>query len=208
MQRRISVGKIMMGALFAMLWVGGAQACDYWRDQGGSLRGFCKMEQSTEGRYMLDLDLELMERQPRYRLKMPNLQIRRMRFTVIGGTNFELFADVRNVDAGNAPASVIVAMVDILVAGTTTVQTTNHFRSVNVPALSANSEQRVSFGVFSLPDRKLDWDVAVVAAVDPPTPAGTVGGVVFESNETDNAWNDLCRIYGANPNLVGPRACL
>jgi hypothetical protein len=131
-----------------------------------------------------------------------------MRYSSVGGTTFELFADVRNVDAGNAPTAPMVVIVDILVAGTITVQSSNPPRTIFIPALAANTEQRISFGTYSLPDRKLDWDVAVTGVVDPPTTPPNTAGRVFESNDADNAFSDLCRIYGANPNLVGPRACL
>ncbi|HTE39832.1 MAG TPA: hypothetical protein VK629_03330 [Steroidobacteraceae bacterium] len=200
--------KVAMGLACAVLLSGTAQACDYWRDQAGTIRGTCKLEQATGGLYMLDLDLEFIEqRPPRYRFKLANLQIRRLRFTTLGGNDFEIFADVRNVDAGNAPTAPILVMVDILVAGTATQQSGFQPRTIAIPALAANTEQRVSFGAFTLPDRKLDWDVAVTAVVDPPS-AQRATGVVYESNETDNALNDLCRIYGAQPNLAGPRACL
>jgi hypothetical protein len=199
---------LKVGLFVAACFGGSAQACDYWRDQAGMIRGTCKLEQSTDGRFLLDLDLEMTEvRPPRYRLKLPNLQIRRMRYSMVGTSDFELFADVRNVDAGNAPSAPIVTEVDILFAGAITSAGSFRPRTVVVPPIPANSEVRVSFGVFPLPDRKLDWDVAVMATVDPPT-SMQPAAAVFESNETDNAFTDLCRIFGAVGNQVGPRACL
>ena len=44
-----------------------------------------------------------------------------------------------------------------------------------------------------------DWDLVLLAIVDPPTMAQPVRGAIVESDETNNSKSHVCRWYGPTP---------
>jgi len=71
--------------------------------------------------------------------------------------------------------------------------------TVNVPALAANTSQRVSVATVSVPNNMQDWDLVLVGTADPPTVAQPVRGLIIESDETNNVKNHACRWFGPTP---------
>ena len=71
--------------------------------------------------------------------------------------------------------------------------------TVNVPALAANTSQRVSVATVSVPNNMQDWDLVLVGTADPPTVAQPVRGLISESDETNNVKNHACRWFGPTP---------
>ncbi|MBC7983528.1 MAG: hypothetical protein H7Y02_06715 [Candidatus Obscuribacterales bacterium] len=184
-----------------------AQACDFWRDEDGVWQVDCSFDKESYGKYLIDIR----GRRSRagYQLRLPNLQIRRFRYSSIGGgRDVEVFADVRNVGVVVSTAVTTVITFDVLDPLNRLAPINGSLRPVTVPAIGGNSEVRVSFGTISLPNRSQDWDVGVVGFVDPPTPAQPTRGNLIESNENDNAHMDVCRSYGPMPDVSGPHACL
>ena len=200
------IHKTLLISLLVSSSIASAEACDFWRDEDGAWQVDCSFDKESYGKFLLDIRGR--GSRAGYQLRLPNLQIRRFRYTSVGGRDFELFADVRNVDAAaSAPVTAAVTL-SVLDPLNRMAPMPAPLRTTAVATIAPNSEIRVSFGTFSLPNRAQDWDVGVVGVVDPPTPAQPTRGNLIESNETDNAQMDVCRSYGPMPNLSGPHACL
>jgi hypothetical protein len=133
------------------------------------------------------LDFELREtlredawRRQRYQLNLPNLRIRqRMRFAQRAPDRLTIAIVVENV--GSRAAGTCDALAEISVNGATTQVV------VQCPALPAQSWTELALGEFG--PAPAGTTVNVTAVIDPQG-ANRPGGVVWESDETDNLAKD------------------
>ena len=190
-------------AAAALLLLSGvsAQACEIWRDPDlGIWRGNCVFKD----KFMVSHTF-LANYQSRLMLKFPDLHVRKFKFFVTG-TSIAIEADIENIGMANAPASSFV--VDGTFGNPLTMmqQGMPMQWTVNVPALPANTSQRVSVATVNVPNNQQDWDLVLVGVTDPPTVAQPVRGSILESDETNNVSNHTCRWYGPNPD-TSTQAC-
>jgi hypothetical protein len=138
-------------------------------------------------------------------LKLPDLTIRRYRYTTFGNT-VEITATVRNIGEQTSLATTIGVIVN-------TVDTSNNTGTSQmaparaVPALQPGGETRVFIESISVNNSAADIDVTPVGHVDQLTSASPVRGANFESDENNNTLTDTCRVFGPMPNQTVP-ACL
>lgn len=178
-----------------------AQACEVWRDDLGRLRTNCKLSLARKD-YVLSVAVA--EGLPRYQLSLPNLNPRKNKVFVTSN-QVDLHVDVRNLGNKNAPATDLALMVDIIDPLNLQAPIPQAF-TVAVPAIAVGATTRVFVSTILLPNRSQDWDLSLLSFVDPPTVTQSLGRV-WESNEMDNSLHRECRIYGPDPNLLGPEAC-
>ena len=170
-----------------------AQACEIWRDKDlGIWRGNCKLKDFQVSQSFIA------NFQPRLLLKWPDLHIRKFKFFV-SGTSIDIQADIENIGMASAPASVFFVDASFGNPLTMMQQGASMQWTVNVPALAANTSQRVSVATVSVPNNMQDWDLVLVGTADPPTVAQPVRGLIIESDETNNVKNHACRWFGATP---------
>ena len=185
--------RLAAGALLLLSAVS-AQACEIWRDQDlGIWRGNCNLRD----KFMLAHSF-LANYEQRLILKWPDLHVRKFKFFV-SGTSIEIQADIENIGMANAPASTF--FVDATFGNPLTMmqQGGSMQWTVNVPALPANTSQRVNVATVNVPNSAQDWDLVLVGTTDPPTVAQPVRGLIIESDETNNVKNHACRWYGPMP---------
>jgi len=115
------------------------------------------------------------------------------------GTSIDIQADIENIGMASAPASVFFVDASFGNPLTMMQQGASMQWTVNVPALAANTSQRVSVATVSVPNNMQDWDLVLVGTADPPTVAQPVRGLIIESDETNNVKNHACRWFGATP---------
>jgi hypothetical protein len=190
-------------AIFTLLVGAGtsAQACDIWRDGHLNLwSGKCNLSVDYRDRFRGE-DFFVVEVNRPWRLKVPDLRIRKFKY-FISGSQVTISADIVNDGMVNAPAADLAVTVDIgnPLTGMQARATTPF--AVRVPATTAGATQRVTVGVISIPTNQQDWDLVLLGIVDPPTPASQVHGAIFESSESNNNLTHACRYYGPNPDLT------
>lgn len=186
-------GRLAAAALLLLSGVS-AQACEIWRDEHlGIWRGNCDLR----GKFMVSQSF-LANSEHRLILKWPDLHIRRFRFFVIG-TSIAIEADVENLGTGSVAASVLNVDATFGNPLTGMQQGGSTSFTVNVPALTSNSSQRVTVGTVFVPNNTQDWDLILLGITDPPTVAQPVRGAILESDETNNSKNYACRWYGPTP---------
>jgi hypothetical protein len=182
-------------AAAALLLLGGvgAQACEIWRDEDlGIWRGNCVIKD----KYQLSTSF-LANYEQRLILKWPDLHVRKFKFFV-SGTSIDIAADIENIGMANAPASVFFVDATFGNPLTGMQQGAPMQWTVNVPALAANTNQRVSVATVTVPNNMQDWDLVLVGTADPPTMTQS-RGLIIESDETNNIKNHSCRWFGPNP---------
>ena len=183
-------------AAAALLLLSGvsAQACEIWRDEDlGIWRGNC----IVKDKLMLSTTF-LANYEQRLILKWPDLHVRKFKFFV-SGTSITIEADIENIGMANAPASVFFVDASFGNPLTMMQQGASMQWTVNVPALAANTSQRVSVATVNVPNNMQDWDLVLVGTADPPTMAQPVRGLIIESDETNNVKNHACRWFGPTP---------
>jgi hypothetical protein len=176
--------------LTALLAAGTAGACDIWRDDSGIYRGLCDLGIDFKDKYRVNFEF-VAQLKPRS-LNQPNLHPRRFYYFL---SDDQLTVDVEIENLGNyvAPASEVAMELTILNSRTGLQHSTMAF-TVYTMSLQPGSAQRVASTV-TLPDTTHDWDIVPWAMVDPPTTALPFGAV-WESNESDNTFSEMCRIFG------------
>jgi hypothetical protein len=185
------------GALLLLSGVS-AQACDVWRDpELGIWRGNCSLTEDFRNKFVISQSF-LANFEHRLILKWPDLHIRKFKFFVTG-TSMTIEADIENLGDGNAAASVLAVDATFANPLTNMQQGSSVQFTVNVPALSSNTSQRVSVGSVNVPNNAQDWDLVLLGVIDPPTMAQPVRGAILESDETNNSKNHACRWYGPVP---------
>ena len=186
--------RLAAAALLLLLSGVSAQACEIWRDEDlGIWRGNC----TINDKLVLSTTF-LANYEQRLILKWPDLHIRKFKFFV-SGTSIDIQADIENIGMANAPASVFFVDASFGNPLTMMQQGASMQWTVNVPALAANTSQRVSVATVSVPNNMQDWDLVLVGTADPPTVAQPVRGLIIESDETNNVKNHACRWFGPTP---------
>jgi len=186
--------RLAAAALLLLLSGVSAQACEIWRDEDlGIWRGNC----TIKDKLVLSTTF-LANYEQRLILKWPDLHIRKFKFFV-SGTSIDIQADIENIGMASAPASVFFVDASFGNPLTMMQQGASMQWTVNVPALAANTSQRVSVATVSVPNNMQDWDLVLVGTADPPTVAQPVRGLIIESDETNNVKNHACRWFGATP---------
>jgi hypothetical protein len=186
--------RLAAAALLLLLSGVSAQACEIWRDEDlGIWRGNC----TIKDKLVLSTTF-LANYEQRLILKWPDLHIRKFKFFV-SGTSIDIQADIENIGMANAPASVFFVDASFGNPLTMMQQGASMQWTVNVPALAANTSQRVSVATVSVPNNMQDWDLVLVGTADPPTVAQPVRGLIIESDETNNVKNHACRWFGPTP---------
>ena len=181
-------------AALLLLGTASAQACEIWRDEDlGIWRGNCNLRD----KFMVAHSF-LANYESRLVLKWPDLHVRKFKFFV-SGPSITIEADIENIGMANAPASTF--FVDATFGNPLTMmqQGSSMQWTVNVPALPANTSQRVSVATVNVPNSTQDWDLVLVGTADPPTMAQPVRGLIIESDETNNVKNHACRWFGPMP---------
>jgi hypothetical protein len=193
-----SLARRLAALAFLSLSGTAAQACEVWRDdEWGVWRSNCSLSEDFRGRFELEhIFVANLER--RIILKFPDLHVRKFKFFVIG-TSVSIEADIENLGKSSVQASTLAVEATFgnplngMQYGSTMTFT------AAVPALAAMSSVRVSVGSVNVPNNQQDWDLIMLGVIDPPTSQSPARGVVFESDETNNAHNHACRWYGPMP---------
>jgi hypothetical protein len=184
----------LAAAALLLLSAVSAQACEIWRDEDlGIWRGNC----IVKDKLMLSHSF-LANYEQRLILKWPDLHVRKFKFFV-SGTSITIEADIENIGMANAPASVFFVDASFGNPLTMMQQGASMQWTVNVPALAANTSQRVGVATVNVPNSMQDWDLVLVGTTDPPTMAQPVRGLIIESDETNNVKNHACRWFGPTP---------
>jgi hypothetical protein len=139
------------------------------------------------------------------RFKLPDLIIRRYRYTTFGN-NVDITATVRNLGDQTSVATTIGVTVNTVDTSTNT-GTTQPIAPRTVPSLLPGAEARIFIATISVNNSVSDIDVTPIGHVDQLTAAQPVRGANFESDENNNTLADTCRVFGPNPNPAVP-ACL
>ncbi len=139
------------------------------------------------------------------RFKLPDLTLRRFRYTTVGNT-VEITATVRNIGDQTSVATTVGVSVNTVDTSTNT-GTTQPIAPRAVPSLLPGAEARIFIATISVNNSVADIDVTPVGHVDQLTAAQPVRGANFESDENNNTLTDTCRVFGPNPNPAVP-ACL
>ncbi len=186
--------RLAAAAVLLLSGVSAQAACEIWRDEHlNSWRGNCRIRDlQVSQSFIAGLERAIV-------FKWPDLRIKKFKYFV-SGTSIRVDADIENIGLGNAIAGQL--QVDVTIANPLTgmQQSATQTFTVPVPALAANSSQRVNVATVSVPNTMQDWDLVVWGIVDPPTVAQPVRGSISESDETNNAKSDACRRYGSvNP---------
>lgn len=179
-------------ALFALLILEPALACELWYDEYGRLNGNCRLQDLFENRY--DGELELRPDLPRLWLQLPNLRFRKFKYEVYG-PEIWISADVENTGNIDTPPFDLALPVTIMNPLTGSSHGSTWALAMTVAGLPAGTRRRDFVGIVMVPDTQQDWDLAVMGTVDPPEP-GKPSGNVFETNENDNVRMELCRVFG------------
>lgn len=192
-----------LAVVTACLTFSASAACTITRTQWGPQIIGCNLAELTKGKFEGQID----RIPPRPVLSMPNLRVDDIDYWINGG-GVEISIDLGNHGTGPAAAfdSLVIATVhNPLMAGAQhgPVQV---LPVQSVPSLVAGGRAARSMGWLGLPSRSQDWDICVVARVDPPS-AGAPRGGVWEGDENDNERSECCRVYGPFPDLSGPGAC-
>ena len=139
------------------------------------------------------------------RFKLPDLIIRRYRYTTVGNT-VEITATVRNIGDQTSVATTIGVTVNTVDTSSNT-GTSQPIAPRNVPSLQPGGEARILIATIGVNNSMADIDVTPVGHVDQLTAAQPVRGPNFESDENNNTLTDTCRVFGPVPNPAVP-ACL
>lgn len=186
----------------ALLGTQAAQACEVWRDDLGRLRTNCKLSLAKKD-YVLTVAVA--EGLPRYQLALPNLNPRKNK-VFLTSNQVDLHVDVRNLGTKPSAATEVSLMIDVIDPLGLQAPIPQSLVAA-VPAIAVGATTRIYLGTILLPNRSQDWDLSLLSFVDPPTIAQPTTGRVWESNEMDNSLHRECRLYGPDPNLLGPEAC-
>ncbi|MBC8026402.1 MAG: hypothetical protein H7Y89_10445, partial [Steroidobacteraceae bacterium] len=137
--------------------------------------------------------------------KLPDLTIRRYRYTTIGN-NVDITATVRNIGDQTSVATTIGVTVNTVDTSSNT-GTMQPIAPRAVPSLLPGAEARIFIATISVNNSVANIDVTPVGHVDQLTVAQPVRGPNFESDENNNTLTDTCRVFGPVPNQSVP-ACL
>jgi hypothetical protein len=195
-------------ALTSLAVAQAADACTLTRTAWGLRVSDCKLSELYYGRYDLTLNTD----PTRPRVGLANLVAADVDATAVDKTvslSVELLNN-GNVNAGPFEVAVVTSVHDPHNKGLQISSTA--LPPVSIPGLPIGASAKAYAGRVSLLSRAQDWDVCSTAAVDPPS-SGAPYGRVGEFNEDDNHWpppmrEGCCRVYGPNPNVVGPPPCL
>jgi hypothetical protein len=184
----------LAAAALLLLSGAGAHACEIWRDKDfGIWRANCNIRDKfvVQQSFLANYEHRLI-------LKWPDLHVRKFKFFV-SGTSVAIEADIENIGMANAPASTFLVDATFGDPLTMTQYGTSMQWTVMVPALAANTSQRVSVATVNVPNNLQDWDLVLLGVTDPPTMAQPVRGLIMESDEANNSKNHACRWYGPVP---------
>jgi hypothetical protein len=196
------VGITALAALFAAL---PTHACDIVRTPFGLRITNCNLSELYKGRY--DQALEFIPNRNGLQLRFPNLVPTDLDTFVIN-TGVNVGVDVENDGNGNAltfEVALVGTVHDPLNNGAA--YSTTPLPPQTISGLAAGAGIAVGTGTLFLPNRNQDWDVCLMATIDPPPAGGQAWGRVYESNEADNLRTGCCRVYGPTPDMTGPPAC-
>lgn len=140
---------------------------------------------------------------PTVRIRLPNLHLSNIRQTTFpGSVDVEINSDVEN--DGAVPVSSFDAKVSWQVfdpISNAVVDQGMGTRTLN--GLAVGQDRLDYVATARVPNRNQDWDINMELQVDPDA---TIGGSIWESNETDNIRSESCRVYGPNPD-TSKRPC-
>ena len=190
--QEISMKTRLFTALFALLILQPALACELWYDEYGRLNGGCRLQDMFEHPYQGEL--ELRPELPRLWLQLANLRFRKFKYEVYG-REIWISADVENTGNFDTPPFDLALLVTIMNPRTGSQQGSTWPLAMTVAGLPAGTQRRDFVGIVAVPDTRQDWDLSVMGVVDPPE-SGRPSGNVFESDENDNVRSELCRFYG------------
>ena len=117
------------------------------------------------------------------------------------GQNGSLAVKARVDNVGDADSTGFEYAADISVVRVdsgATVSTRVVSETVRSLANGANWDDVLGF--FALPDRRFDYNITVIVTADATNAAS--GGVIRESNESDNGLAYTCRMYGSEQGVI------
>ena len=176
--------------LIALQMSAEVQACELIYNENWRLwRGECALTIDPKGP-LIKNEIAI----ARTSLKLPDLQIDKLKFRLIGNS-LDVHADILNDGTATSPATVIELLFtfsDPLSPGVWSEST----RRAVVPSLAPMATQRVFVSTFTINHSNFDVDVLSVGMVDPVTTSQPVRGLVSEVIESNNDVMHLCRVYG------------
>ncbi len=179
-----------LALLLAIPLANGAQACDLTYDETWKLwRGECALTIDPKGP-MVRNEIAV----ARSTLKLPDLQIDKLKFRV-SGNSLDVHADIVNEGTASSPATVVELRFRFSDPQSPTIWS-EATRRAAVPSLAPMASQRVFVSTFTVNYSSFDVDVLSLGMVDPVTTSQPVRGLVSEIIESNNEVMHLCRIYG------------
>ena len=185
----------------------------------GSAHAECKVVKSEDGfrKYHLVGDCRLADLfpkppyellrdpdfKPRLIIRLPNLHLTNIRqATFPGSADVEISSETEN--NGAVAVSSFDARLDWSVVDPSSSAVVDQGTdSITLNGLAIGQDRMDYIATVRVPHRNQDWDVDMSLQVDPDA---TVGGVIWETNETDNTRFESCRVYGPAPD-TSKRPC-
>ena len=185
----------------------------------GSALAECKLVKSEDGirKYYLVGDCRLadlfpkppyeLQRNPDFKprliIHLPNLHLTNIRqATFPSSVDVEIYSETEN-DGAVAVSSFDARLDWSIVDPSSSAIVDQGTDTITLNGLGVGQDRMDYVASIRVPDRNQDWDVEMTLQVDPDA---TVGGAIWETNETDNTKFESCRVYGPAPD-TSKRPC-
>lgn len=188
--------------LFALLMLPGvaAAACETARDASGAYFATCRFR-TNEKPPTNQLEVKFLGKRPQFDLKLPDVTPFKYKYFVSGNA-VDDNVDIRNDGQASTRQTTVVVTLQVWDPTRSTQYGTDIEVTAAVPIIAPGAEARVFLTTVFLPNVIEDFDILAAGFVDPPTAAQPVFGLLYESDETNNAKMHACRVFGTDPVLI------
>lgn len=192
--------RVLLSALVLLPGIAGA-ACETARDPSGIYFATCRFRTNEKPPRADELEVRFFRDTSRFTLRLPDVTPFKYKYFV-SGNSVEVNVDIRNDGQADSRETTVVVTLQVWDPTRSTQYGNDIEVTATVPVIAAGAEARVFLTNVFLPNTVEDFDIVAAGFVDPPMTGQPAFGVLYESDETNNAKMHACRVFGEDPVLI------